>query len=154
MTAATKTAGAAKATAPKSPSKAAPGGARSKAVAPKPVAKKAPAKKAPAKKAAPAKATAAAVVKPTTVPLRVDGDVTSFRAYTEELAILHGYKVGTEAPFDNVVVFEKGSTRVRVTYSAKNYVRKAEGSITIEGKQADKFKTLNRKLIELAAKAK
>ena len=149
MTATTKTAGAAKATAPKSPAKAAPGGARSKAVAPKPVAKKAPAKKAPAKKAAPA-----AVLKPSTVPLRVDGDVTSFRAYTEELAILHGYKVGTEAPFDNVVVFEKGSTRVRVTYSAKNYVRKAEGSITIEGKQADKFKTLNRKLIELAAKAK
>jgi len=151
MTAAIKTAAPAKkATAPKAtPAKAvapkAPTGARPT----KAPAKKAPAKKAPAKKAAPA-----AVLKPTTVPVRVDGDVTSFRAYTEELAILHGYKVGTEAPFDNVVVFEQGNIRVRVTYSAKNYVRKAEGAITIIGDSADKFKTLNRKLIELAAKAK
>jgi len=78
------------------------------------------------------------------------GKAHTFRLHTMQLASEAGWQVSTEAPYDNVVIFTRGELSVRVTYSKQDFVRKAEGAITIEPKQAEKWKRLNEALVELA----
>ena len=122
---------------------------------------KAPAKPTAPKPVAPAKPTAPKAVAPATVGLvasvALSNEMTNgtkkahtFRLKTMEIAIALGYKPSTVAPFDNIVLFEKGDVKFTVTYSAQDYVRKVEGPITILPGDAKKWISLNAALAEHA----
>ena len=134
------------ATTRKTPAKATP----AKAPAPKP----GPAAKAPAPKPAPKVAAPVEVIdtKPSvaaSVALK-QGKAHTFRLDTMAKAVQLGYKITTEAPFDRVVLFEKGDVKIRVTYSVQDYVRKVEGAVKIEPGEQKKWVRLNAALVNLA----
>lgn len=129
----------AKATAPKPQGKAQ---AKPQAPAPKPQAPAAPAAKAPVPGIEASLAASAA--------LGNDKKAESFRLNTAAQAIALGYKVTPVAPFDNVVLIEKGNVRFQVTYSAQDYVRKVEGSVTILPGEKHKWIRLNKAIADKA----
>lgn len=143
-------------TAPKGAVKAAPA---KKAPAPKPVAKKTPviipaATPAPVPvvttTATPAKDTG---IKPSWGASKAmgKGRAHTFRLKTEEIALSLGYLITNEPPYDNVVIFERGDTRVRVTYNTEDFVHHVDGAIEIVNQSKDKWKRLNAELKKLAA---
>ena len=74
----------------------------------------------------------------------------TFRLKTLEIAIAAGYRVTTEPPFDNVVLFEKGDVKFRATYTAQDFLSKVEGAVTIRHEQSGKWDTFNAALLEHA----
>lgn len=113
----------------------------------KPVAKPVPA--APAKPAAPAVPVIEASLA-ASAALGNGKKAESFRNKTVTEAIALGYKVTPVAPFDNVLLFENGSVRFQVTYSAQDYVRKVEGAVTILPGEKFKWIRLNEAIAENA----
>ena len=119
-----------------------------KPVAPKPQAAKAPAPKPVAPVAPPADTGTAPSWKASLAMGKGRGH--TFRLKTLEIAIAAGYKVTTEPPFDNVVLFEKGDTKFRATYTAQDFLSKVEGTVTIRHEQTGKWDTFNAALLEHA----
>lgn len=107
-------------------------------------AKKAPARKTTAKKAPIPAPSQDRIEKPSaelSAKLK-KGRAHSFRLFTAQEAQDNGWKVEIGGPLNSVTTFTKGDQRIVVTYSAKDFVRKAEGAIEIKPQESDKFKRL------------